>query len=161
MSIDVVIVSAARTPVGSFLGALSSLPASKLGEVAIRAALERAGVKPEEVDEVILGHVLQAESAVAHPDRELADRLHGIEGAGHAELHAVARGLEEAGPDHRVLLVDRPLHRLLVDVLHVAVWLAILVVLHKALQDLSESAHAAVQRLLVDGLRNVLWEGGG
>ncbi|MBU1385139.1 MAG: acetyl-CoA C-acetyltransferase [Alphaproteobacteria bacterium] len=57
---DVVIVSAARTPVGSFLGALSSLPASKLGEVAIRAALERAGVAANEVDEVILGHVLQA-----------------------------------------------------------------------------------------------------
>jgi acetyl-CoA C-acetyltransferase len=60
MSVDVVIVSAARTPVGSFLGGLSSLPASKLGEVAIKAALERAGVGPEEVDEVILGHVLQA-----------------------------------------------------------------------------------------------------
>ncbi|MBU1539279.1 MAG: acetyl-CoA C-acetyltransferase [Alphaproteobacteria bacterium] len=60
MSIDVVIVSAARTPVGSFLGGLSSLSAAQLGEVAIRAALERAGVKPDEVDEVILGHVLQA-----------------------------------------------------------------------------------------------------
>jgi len=58
--IDVVIVSAARTPVGSFLGGLSSLPASKLGEIAIRAALERAGVAGAEVDEVILGHVLQA-----------------------------------------------------------------------------------------------------
>ena len=57
---DVVIVSAARTPVGSFLGALSSLPASKLGEIAIKAALERAGVSPADVDEVILGHVLQA-----------------------------------------------------------------------------------------------------
>jgi acetyl-CoA C-acetyltransferase len=57
---DVVIVSAARTPVGSFLGGLSSLPASKLGEIAIRAALERAGVSPDEVGEVILGHVLQA-----------------------------------------------------------------------------------------------------
>ncbi|WP_269515502.1 acetyl-CoA C-acetyltransferase [Brevundimonas subvibrioides] len=57
---DVVIVSAARTPVGSFLGTLSSLPASRLGEIAIRAALERAGVDPGEVDEVILGHVLQA-----------------------------------------------------------------------------------------------------
>ena len=42
---DVVIVSAARTPVGSFLGALSSLPASKLGEIAIKAALERARLK--------------------------------------------------------------------------------------------------------------------
>ena len=57
---DVVIVSAARTPVGSFLGGLSSLPASKLGEIAIKAALERAGVAPGDVDEVILGHVLQA-----------------------------------------------------------------------------------------------------
>ncbi|KPF77700.1 acetyl-CoA acetyltransferase [Brevundimonas sp. AAP58] len=57
---DVVIVSAARTPVGSFLGALSSLPASALGSIAIKAALERAGVDPADVDEVILGHVLQA-----------------------------------------------------------------------------------------------------
>ena len=71
MSIDVVIVSAARTPVGSFLGGLSSLPASKLGEIAIRAALERAGVKPEEVDEVILGHVLQA-AAGQGPARQAA-----------------------------------------------------------------------------------------
>jgi acetyl-CoA C-acetyltransferase len=57
---DVVIVSAARTPVGSFLGALSSLPASALGSIAIKSALERAGVDPADVDEVILGHVLQA-----------------------------------------------------------------------------------------------------
>ncbi len=71
MSIEVVIVSAARTPVGSFLGGLSSLPASKLGEVAIRAALERAGVKPGEVDEVILGHVLQA-AAGQGPARQAA-----------------------------------------------------------------------------------------
>ncbi len=57
---EVVIVSAARTPVGSFLGGLSSLPASKLGEIAIRGALEQAGVDAADVDEVILGHVLQA-----------------------------------------------------------------------------------------------------
>ena len=57
---DIVIVSAARTPVGSFNGALSSLPAAALGSIAIKAALERAGVAPGEVDEVILGHVLQA-----------------------------------------------------------------------------------------------------
>jgi acetyl-CoA C-acetyltransferase len=57
---DIVIVSAARTPVGSFNGALSSLPASALGTVAISAALQRAGIEPKEVDEVILGHVLQA-----------------------------------------------------------------------------------------------------
>ena len=71
MSVEVVIVSAARTPVGSFLGALSSLPASKLGEVAIRAALERAGVAADEVDEVILGHVLQA-AAGQGPARQAA-----------------------------------------------------------------------------------------
>ncbi len=57
---DVVIVSAARTPVGAFLGALSSLSAARLGTIAITAALERAGVRPDEVDEVVLGHVLQA-----------------------------------------------------------------------------------------------------
>ena len=68
---DVVIVSAARTPVGAFLGGLSSLPASKLGEIAIKAALERAGVSGAEVDEVILGHVLQA-AAGQGPARQAA-----------------------------------------------------------------------------------------
>jgi acetyl-CoA C-acetyltransferase len=57
---DIVIVSAARTPVGSFLGALSSLPAHELGKLAIQAAIERAGITPADVDEVILGQVLQA-----------------------------------------------------------------------------------------------------
>jgi len=68
---DVVIVSAARTPVGSFLGALSGLSAADLGAVAIKAAVERAGVKPQEVDEVILGHVLQA-AAGQGPARQAA-----------------------------------------------------------------------------------------
>ncbi len=57
---DIVIASAARTPVGSFNGALASLAGHELGAIAIAAALERAGVKGEEVDEVILGQVLQA-----------------------------------------------------------------------------------------------------
>jgi len=56
----VVIVSAARTPVGSFNGALSSLAAHELGRIAITAAVERAGIAPSDVDEVILGQVLQA-----------------------------------------------------------------------------------------------------
>lgn len=68
---DVVIVSAARTPVGSFLGALSELSAAQLGTIAIRAALERAGVEPAAVDEVILGHVLQA-AAGQGPARQAA-----------------------------------------------------------------------------------------
>jgi len=57
---DVVIVGAARTPIGSFLGSLAAVPATRLGAVAIRAALERAGVAPTAVDEVVMGNVLQA-----------------------------------------------------------------------------------------------------
>jgi len=57
---DIVIVSAARTPVGSFGGSLSSLPAHELGIVAIKAALQRANVKAGDVSEVILGQVLTA-----------------------------------------------------------------------------------------------------
>ncbi len=57
---DIVIVSAARTPVGSFNGALSSLPAHELGKIAIMAAVERAGISAADVDEVIMGQVLQA-----------------------------------------------------------------------------------------------------
>ena len=57
---EVVIVGAARTPMGAFLGSLASVPAPMLGAVAIRAALARAGVGPESVDEVVLGNVLQA-----------------------------------------------------------------------------------------------------
>jgi acetyl-CoA C-acetyltransferase len=60
MSDDVVIVSAARTPVGSFNGAFATMPAHELGAVVIRAALERAGVEPGRVSEVILGQVLTA-----------------------------------------------------------------------------------------------------
>lgn len=56
---EVVIISAARTPVGSFLGSLSALPAPKLGAAAIQEALKRAGVAPADVDEVIMGNVLQ------------------------------------------------------------------------------------------------------
>ena len=56
----IVIASAARTPVGSFNGALASLPAHELGKIAIKAALERAGVAPGDVSEVILGQVLTA-----------------------------------------------------------------------------------------------------
>ena len=57
---DIVIVSAQRTPVGSFNGALASLPAHDLGRIAIQSAVERAGIQLTDVDEVILGQVLQA-----------------------------------------------------------------------------------------------------
>ena len=68
---DVVIVSAVRTPVGSFNGALSSLPAHELGKIAIQAAVERAGVAAADVSEVIMGQVLQA-GAGQGPARQAA-----------------------------------------------------------------------------------------
>jgi acetyl-CoA C-acetyltransferase len=56
---DVFIVGAARTPIGKFLGGLSSLKASDLGAIAIKAAMERAGVDGTQIDEVLMGHVVQ------------------------------------------------------------------------------------------------------
>jgi acetyl-CoA C-acetyltransferase len=100
--VDVVIASAARTPVGSFLGALSSLPAHQLGAVAIHAALERAGVGPDEVGEVILGQVLQAAAgqgparqasiAAGIPVEAPAWSLNQLCGSG---LRAVALGMQQ------------------------------------------------------------------
>ena len=60
MADDIVIVSAARTPVGSFNGAFANVPAHELGQVAIKAALERSGVEGKRVSEVIMGQILSA-----------------------------------------------------------------------------------------------------
>lgn len=60
MSKEVYIVAAARTPMGAFLGGLSSIPATQLGSVAIKGALEKGNVKAELIDEVFMGNVLQA-----------------------------------------------------------------------------------------------------
>lgn len=60
MKDDIVIVSAARTPVGAFNGSLSALPAHELGKVAIQEALKRAGVEGKQVSEVIMGQILTA-----------------------------------------------------------------------------------------------------
>ena len=68
---EVVIVGAARTPVGAYLGALASVPATRLGAIAIREALDRAGVQGPAVDEVIMGNVLQAGEGQA-PARQAA-----------------------------------------------------------------------------------------
>jgi acetyl-CoA C-acetyltransferase len=57
---DIVIVGAARTPIGSFLGTLSAIPAPRLGATAIKCALENARVQPDQVQQVIMGNVLQA-----------------------------------------------------------------------------------------------------
>jgi acetyl-CoA C-acetyltransferase len=68
---DVVIVSGVRTATGAFLGSLASLPAPELGAVAIREAVSRAGIKPEDVDEVIMGNVVGAGMGQA-PARQAA-----------------------------------------------------------------------------------------
>ncbi|MBQ0767885.1 MAG: acetyl-CoA C-acyltransferase [Bizionia sp.] len=71
MSKEVVIVSAARTPIGSFLGALSTIPAPRLGAIAIKGALEKINLKPELVEEVLMGNVVQAGTGQA-PARQAA-----------------------------------------------------------------------------------------
>ncbi|PSG88321.1 acetyl-CoA C-acyltransferase [Aurantibacter aestuarii] len=68
---EVVIVSAARTPIGSFLGSLSTIPAPKLGAIAIKGALEKINLDPALVNEVLMGHVVQAGTGQA-PARQAA-----------------------------------------------------------------------------------------
>jgi len=68
---EVVVVSAVRTPIGSFMGALSAVPAPKLGAAAIKGALDRIGLDPGLVDEVLMGHVVQAGAGQA-PARQAA-----------------------------------------------------------------------------------------
>lgn len=71
MSKEVVIVSAARTPIGSFLGALSTVPAPRLGAIAIKGALDKINLDPGLVQEVIMGNVVQAGTGQA-PARQAA-----------------------------------------------------------------------------------------
>jgi acetyl-CoA C-acetyltransferase len=71
MSKEVVIVSAVRTPIGSFLGALSTVPAPRLGAAAIKGALDKINLKPELVQEVLMGNVVQAGTGQA-PARQAA-----------------------------------------------------------------------------------------
>jgi acetyl-CoA C-acetyltransferase len=68
---EAVIVSACRTPIGSFMGSLSTVPAPRLGAIAVAEAIRRAGIKPTDVDEVILGNVLTAGEGQA-PARQAA-----------------------------------------------------------------------------------------
>jgi acetyl-CoA C-acetyltransferase len=99
---DIVIASAARTPVGSFNGAFATLPAHELGAVAIKGALERAGVAPDEVQEVILGQILtaaqgqnparQAAIMAGMPKEATAWGLNQLCGSG---LRAVAIGMQQ------------------------------------------------------------------
>ncbi|WP_276391064.1 acetyl-CoA C-acyltransferase [Eudoraea chungangensis] len=68
---EVVIVSMARTPIGSFLGSLSSIPAPELGAIAIKGAMDKINLKPNQVEEVLMGHVVQAGTGQA-PARQAA-----------------------------------------------------------------------------------------
>ena len=68
---DAVILSGARTPIGKFMGALASIPAPRLGAVAVRAAVERAGIDPQQIEEVIMGQVIAAGSGQG-PARQAA-----------------------------------------------------------------------------------------
>jgi len=99
---DIVIASAARTPVGSFNGAFANTSAHELGAVAIKAALERAGVDPKDVDEVILGQILsagegqnparQAAMAAGCPQETTAWGLNQLCGSG---LRTIAIGMQQ------------------------------------------------------------------
>jgi acetyl-CoA C-acetyltransferase len=112
MSRDIVIVSAARTAVGSFNGAFATLTAHELGAVAITAALQRAKVSANEVDEVILGQILtagegqnparQAAMKAGVPQEKTAWSLNQVCGSG---LRAVALGLQQiANGDARIMV---------------------------------------------------------
>ena len=109
---EVVIVSAVRTPVGAFNGALSSLPAHDLGKVAIAAALARAKVEPGEVDEVVLGQILaagegqnparQAAMAAGIPKEKTAYGINQLCGSG---LRAVALGYQAIRAGDQAIVV--------------------------------------------------------
>ncbi len=109
---DIVIVSAARTPVGSFNGAFASVPAHDLGTIAIRAALTRAGLEPGEVDEAILGQVLtaaqgqnparQAARNAGMPDGKTAFGINQLCGSG---LRAVALAAQQVRTGESAVVV--------------------------------------------------------
>ena len=99
---DIVIVSAVRTPVGSFNGVFATVPAQMLGTAALKTAMERAKVDPDEVDEAILGQVLgagtgqnparQAARAAGLPDSKTAFGINQVCGSG---LRAVALAVQQ------------------------------------------------------------------
>ncbi|MEM6763121.1 MAG: acetyl-CoA C-acetyltransferase [Pseudomonadota bacterium] len=109
---SVVIASAARTPVGSFNGSFATTPAADLGAVAIKGALERAGVAPDDVDEVIMGQVLttangmnparQASMNAGIPKEATAWVLNQVCGSG---LRAVALGMQQVATGDAAIVV--------------------------------------------------------
>ena len=101
---EAVIISAVRTPVGKFLGALKSFKATELGAIVVREAVQRAGVKPEDVDEVIMGCVIQAglgqnpaRQAALHgglPDKVSAVTVNKVCGSGLKAVMMAAQGVQ-------------------------------------------------------------------
>ena len=125
----IVIASAARTPVGSFNGSLASLPAHKLGEIAIRAALARANGAPGDVSEVILGQVLTA-----------------AQGQGPARQAAVAAGIPVDAPAWGInQICGSGLRAVALGMQQIATGSATIVVAGGQ-ESMSQSAHAAHMR---------------
>ena len=101
---EAVIISAVRTPVGKFLGALKGFKATDLGAIVVREAVKRAGVKPEDVDEVIMGCVIQAglgqnpaRQAALHgglPDKVSAVTVNKVCGSGLKAVMMAAQGVQ-------------------------------------------------------------------
>ncbi len=112
MSSSIVILSATRTPLGSFQGALAAVPASRLGATAIKGALAQAGVAPTDVSDVLLGNVLQAgqgqaparQAALAAglPHSARAVTIHKVCGSG---LQAIMQGAHALAADAATLVV--------------------------------------------------------
>jgi acetyl-CoA C-acetyltransferase len=109
---SIVVASAARTPVGSFNGAFANTPAHELGAIAIKGALERAGVDPKDVDEVIMGQVLQAGEGqnpvrqasmkAGLPKETTAWSLNQVCGSG---LRAIALGMQQIATGDAKIIV--------------------------------------------------------
>jgi acetyl-CoA C-acetyltransferase len=109
VSREVVILSAARTPVGRFLGALADIPATQLGAIAIREAVKRAGIDPTDVQEVVMGNVLQAglgqnparkaSIAAGIPESVPAWTLNIVCGSGMKAVHVAAAAIKAGDAD--------------------------------------------------------------
>jgi acetyl-CoA C-acetyltransferase len=109
VSREVVILSAARTPVGRFLGALADIPATQLGAIAIREAVKRAGIDPTDVQEVVMGNVLQAglgqnparkaSIAAGIPESVPAWTLNIVCGSGMKAVHVAAAAIKSGDAD--------------------------------------------------------------
>src|SRR3954452_15428359 len=106
---EIVIVGAARTPIGKFSGSLAKIPAADLGALIIRKVLERAGIAPELVSEVIMGQVLtagvgqnparQAVIRAGLPDMVLAMRINKVCGSGLKATHLAAQAIMAGDAD--------------------------------------------------------------